>query len=150
MRSTKAGSGDFRDNLSVTTHRRLRSHWAVLASAGYARDTSPLFFVSFPEVRSTAEARLVPVALGLRYSPLGENAKAPQPSLEIAPALYWYHYEASVQGTRIFTGGTSYASDSFDRVAWDAGDGDRSDPAGRTRRNRHGHLLLLLRRSRIG
>jgi len=110
---------DFHHNLSVSTHRRLSSHWGVLASAGYARDTSPLFFVSIPEVRETAhrEARLVPVALGLRYSPLGENAKDPQPFLEISPALYWYHFEASVHSTHTFTGETLYAGDSFDHLA---------------------------------
>jgi hypothetical protein len=110
---------DFHHNLSVTTHRRLNSHLGVLASVGYARDMTPLWLVWLPEVRGTAhrEARLVPVALGLRYSPLGENAKYPQPFLEIAPALYWYHYEASVRSTDMFTGKTLYASDSFDHVA---------------------------------
>ena len=110
---------DYQHNLSVVGHRRLNTRLAVLASAGYARDTTPLWFVSVSEAHSrfSREARLVPVALGLRYSPLGERPNDPQPFLEIAPALYWYHYEAFVHSSDIFTGAEYSASDSFDHVA---------------------------------
>jgi hypothetical protein len=98
--------------------RNLETHLALVASAGYSHYSAPIFLLHFPEgwVRPVRDARLMPLAVGLRYSTRLQGPKRPQAALEFAPTLYWYRYRATLESGSVFTAGAGRSSDSFDAL----------------------------------
>jgi hypothetical protein len=96
--------------------RKLGAHLSLLATTGYLRSPTPVGVVLGPphaqstrgiEFASVQEGTLVPLALGLRYTPVASTPGVPRPYIEIAPALYWLSYEthdAEVFATGSFSG----------------------------------------------
>lgn len=123
LRSTYPGADDaawfsFPNHGSIAASRPFRTHLALLVSTGYASSSGPLRIYSIPEVglKAGLDASLVPVAVGLRISPVVRPGESPQPFLEIAPALYWYRYRARVESSYWYGQPTRVSTDALDRV----------------------------------
>ena len=81
---------------------KLGAHLSLLATTGYMRSPTPGEVILGPphaqstrgvEFASVQEGTLVPLALGLRYTPVASTPGEPRPYIEISPALYWLSYE---------------------------------------------------------
>jgi hypothetical protein len=110
---------EFGDAGWIVGSRQLDRRFGLIAFGGYAGGVDePVRMAWVPEVSGSThrEAWLVPFGFGLRVAPLAHRVPAPPLSIEAAPTLYWYRYEASLTSTNMFTGATYAAQDHFERL----------------------------------
>jgi len=108
--------------LFANVGRRFGAHLSLLAMTGYMR--SPLVAPAIRFVhtqrgpgvgfQTVQEGTVVPLALGLRFSPMASSPELPRPYIEISPALYWLHYE-TYDGVRP-AGGSFLGTTASDQV----------------------------------